>query len=610
LTSNRIAYANVDIPHEDNVDNVRKLFENKNFSELSAILEKYQTLCEKDIKWELHILDLYKVFANTNPSTKVLLDEWVQGTPRGWPPLLARATYYEYMGWKARGTKSANEISEEQFKRMTDNFQMSIQDIKPALDINPKLFQAYDILMNINITSGNQERGNMIAQKGLNIYPDSFIIRFRLAYLFLPRWGGSHEAMEKLAKEATIYAEKNPNIKLLQSMVLWDQASMAGINNDSKKAIELGEKALNYGETWNTMFVLALSYRNIGSYDKSLNIIERIITLLPNLPDRSTGHTNRLIDSCGLRSEVLFLLGRYEDALRDIEKIERIEHFGELGVNTSSKFRNWGSSQLVSKGHELFKKDLSQAIEKYSLAVQFSPENSDAYCWRGIAYDRTGKVDSALVDLRKAISINPRLFDAYKGLDDFLIKQNRLDEIIESWTKFIQLESGNANAYYERSGTYYKKNDFISSYRDVKRACKFGNNNACNRLNRSKDLISKEDLIRIDSEIDAEVIGPSASVSIGNKNPIKVKTSKGKWSYRNPKGDILTAEEFEDAWDFNDGLARVKQNGKWGYLDLNGKLLIKPMYDYCWDFSGGKAKVRLEDGSTLYIDRTGKRIDE
>ena len=62
----------------------------------------------------------------------------------------------------------------------------------------------------------------------------------------------------------------------------------------------------------------------------------------------------------------------------------------------------------------------------------------------------------------------------------------------------------------------------------------------------------------------------------------------------------------------SNALFPVIQNGKWGYIDRNGKLVIKPQFDAAYPFSDGVARVmtgkRFESEKWAYIDETGKPI--
>jgi len=53
-----------------------------------------------------------------------------------------------------------------------------------------------------------------------------------------------------------------------------------------------------------------------------------------------------------------------------------------------------------------------------------------------------------------------------------------------------------------------------------------------------------------------------------------------------------------------EALFPIYQGGKWGYIDKSGDYVINPQFDYAWDFSEGLARVRIGDRRG-YIDKTG-----
>lgn len=62
--------------------------------------------------------------------------------------------------------------------------------------------------------------------------------------------------------------------------------------------------------------------------------------------------------------------------------------------------------------------------------------------------------------------------------------------------------------------------------------------------------------------------------------------------------------QYEDAYSFQDGLAKVKKNGKWGYIDTSGKTVIDLVYDQAGLFYNGYAKVEY-NGTSAVIDQKG-----
>lgn len=465
-----------------NITKVQALFESRKFSELSSLFKRYSQLTEQDIRWEFAIHDAFNVFNTSSSEYETLLDEWVQNSRNDWVPLLARAVHYDGLAWRARGGKWAKDTSEAQFRGMAEGFALASQDIRAALRIDPRIFYAYCILMKMNRSTGDQERGKLLVRKALEIAPASYLIRRQHMQLLLPRWGGSYEAMEKFAKDSMSYFGKNKLLNSLEGLIYWDKASVADDEGDHIKAIGLYKRSLSYGETWNTLYDLAWTRMYHREYKAARQIIDHAIANLPKLPDRYIGLRPDLSDAYKLRLRISVAQRNWEEALRDLDKIETARR----QTKEIEEIRKRAGDHLISEGHAQFKKDPNKAIKLYTLHLRFCPENAEAYCWRGIAYDQTGKSETAEADLRKAISLSPRLFVAYKGLDALLFKKKRLDEIIELWTRFIALEPSNADAYLERGGTYFHKGDIPSALGDAKRACELGNGQACQRATQLK----------------------------------------------------------------------------------------------------------------------------
>jgi hypothetical protein len=80
-----------------------------------------------------------------------------------------------------------------------------------------------------------------------------------------------------------------------------------------------------------------------------------------------------------------------------------------------------------------------------------------------------------------------------------------------------------------------------------------------------------------------------------------------KWGYLDKTGKVVIEPQFEEASDFSDGMARVKEYGKFTFIDKTGKIIADPVFDNAIDFSGGLARVFI--GTRWgYIDKTGRYV--
>ncbi|MEH1811242.1 MAG: WG repeat-containing protein [Nostoc sp.] len=80
-----------------------------------------------------------------------------------------------------------------------------------------------------------------------------------------------------------------------------------------------------------------------------------------------------------------------------------------------------------------------------------------------------------------------------------------------------------------------------------------------------------------------------------------------KYGYIDQTGRIAITPQFDDAWDFSQGLAVVKIDDKFGYIDKTGQLVIPLQFDDAWDFSQGLALVKIDE-KFGYIDKTGQLV--
>lgn len=88
--------------------------------------------------------------------------------------------------------------------------------------------------------------------------------------------------------------------------------------------------------------------------------------------------------------------------------------------------------------------------------------------------------------------------------------------------------------------------------------------------------------------------------------PIK---SGDKWGYVDKNGQFIINSQFEEAYNFSEGLAMFKStDGKYGFIGEDGKYIINPIYKDANSFSEGLACVVMENGKPQFIDKNDKII--
>ena len=72
---------------------------------------------------------------------------------------------------------------------------------------------------------------------------------------------------------------------------------------------------------------------------------------------------------------------------------------------------------------------------------------------------------------------------------------------------------------------------------------------------------------------------------------------------------MVIPPQFDSAYLFYEGLAKVEINKKWGYIDQTGKMIIPPQFDDADYFHEGLARVNIYHRNYYaYIDKTGNAV--
>lgn len=131
----------------------------------------------------------------------------------------------------------------------------------------------------------------------------------------------------------------------------------------------------------------------------------------------------------------------------------------------------------------------AEAIAVYDELLRKSERDAELSYWRGMAHWKLDHADQALQDFRRVIELEPTNFEAHRSADRILSRQQRWDEVLEIWDRYIGRTSTNAEAYFERGGTNFHKGNLAAAQADAARACELGKSEACSLAERLKSKL-------------------------------------------------------------------------------------------------------------------------
>ena len=149
------------------------------------------------------------------------------------------------------------------------------------------------------------------------------------------------------------------------------------------------EQPPDAGALLNRAIALAKAHR----YDEATADLDAAIAISPHGP---RAHLYRGVIS-GIR-------GDYEQAAADHLTALKVELLSP--EDAAIEHEQWRSS-ITMWAIYLRSGDFDKAIEDYDTLTSLSPDEADAYMWRGCAYYLKGEVNIAIVDYDKAIALTP-----------------------------------------------------------------------------------------------------------------------------------------------------------------------------------------------------------
>lgn len=205
---------------------------------------------------------------------------WVSAVPDSAYAHAALGHVLARRGWDARGTKYASDTSADALGRMSDYFVKAAMEYGAALNANPRLLPACVGLMAIGRQSSDALRVDA-TQRCLAADPASFYVIDEMMNAAEPRWGGSDEAMRKVAAYALEKAAQNPVLVLFASddtyyridrMQDGDEAALAELVPAALKVPNaaylrtVGGAYLRKGDDWHALAYLSQALRFSPAY--------------------------------------------------------------------------------------------------------------------------------------------------------------------------------------------------------------------------------------------------------------------------------------------------------------------------------------------------------
>jgi len=221
-------------------------------------------------------------FWSSSAAVKGLFDQWLAQSPKSAHAFAARGMHWLASAQEARGEDTIANTPAENLANMRKALDMAQGDLEKAISINPRVMPAYSALIYAAKLGGNKELAERTIRQATKVDPAAFIPRAYLSDMYEPRWGGSYEAMDRIAAEAMPLLDQNPRLTDLKVTALASRGLPLHWAHDYAGALREFDKGLAEGPD---RFYLDLAQYAAGETNDNVRAVElqsQIVRFAPN----------------------------------------------------------------------------------------------------------------------------------------------------------------------------------------------------------------------------------------------------------------------------------------------------------------------------------------
>jgi len=397
----------VNLPSQE--DLVRKLKAGQ-YQALDESLARLQARYETGSLSEGRLKKAFSAFERIDPKLDAPLRAWREKFPNSFSSQLAFGLYNQNLAWTARGEAWSAYTNREQFRVMNEYLKAAIKALWKAIDLNPRQPSAWEALVRIAMTTGDQmSLGSVYTQAKKNV-PASSILYHSYHYALSPKWGGS-----KLAQFF---------LRLELRLRFWDDARFDWVRYHSEY-----EKIDEYLYDPSPGFVSRI-LESIGAE----NLVQTWFAYFPE--EKPAILALGLIDSMISRSDSSWLRARRGDALAAVGKYDDalLEHLQAIRMSP-----NRDRTLLVVASFYHVKRQYAESDKYWRRAIERNPYDPELVVEYSKFLLEIGETQAATEMLERALVFGGHKDDVRREMGRHYWKLKKFDRSLSEFKRAVEL---------------------------------------------------------------------------------------------------------------------------------------------------------------------------
>jgi len=345
--------------------------------------------------------------------------------------------------------------------------------LERAIELNPGSIKAYLLLALMNTAKGDYERAQAMYEKALETEPENLRALSFLADLLV---------LQKKFSEAAVIYEKMLGISRDDAFLYFNLGVIYSKTNQLEKAEESLKKAIEIDKGYvEAQMVLGLIYEVEGNFTDAIDQYESVSELQPLSKDVyvRSGYLYYKLGQVDKAVELFRILVRLDPHIpepylkifsiyvieKEYEKAETI--LKEALSNNVTDPEIYASLGYVS----MLTGDPGKAVEYYRIAAGKAPHKEVYKFYLGVALEKSGRREEAIVLLEKCVGEDETLSEVYNLLGYlYALEGIKLDEAADLVYTAINMDPDNGAFYDSLGWIYYKKGDLEKALKNLERA--------------------------------------------------------------------------------------------------------------------------------------------
>ncbi len=500
---------------------LHRALEARNFDELEQKLTALREALNKQYCSDRPFDLAFKGLQDGAPGLETAFDSWIERKPSSAYALAARGLHFVARGETARGVRFASKTKQDRFERLRTHLEQAQGDLVRALELEPSFSTAGAGLLDIARHALGAKAGVALYGKLAASAPASYVLPATLLYGLSPKWGGSDEALRKMASVFMQRAPENPDLAMLPSLAeclvadsLWSRdqelAAMVLFVTTQKK---FGERFapncwIYQGRTERSLdrsadavasyakYFDSVGFRvgvdeveseliALGRQDEAATLFEHALAINQGDPDLYCGYADLMYAQKKYRRAKelieagLAVLPDSPDCVRTEARLSRT--LGNDPAKRVARLASIAEDSTDQAGYHLelgraliAQKKYRDAVSPLNRAAELDDRNSMTFYYRALAHEGSGDFSSALEDATRALTLQPGEAVYWSARGRLRVANGTaLDSAVADLKEAIGRGNDDPDVWYALAGAYYKLKDceVLPSVREYQRRC-------------------------------------------------------------------------------------------------------------------------------------------